>query len=505
MSDFAMQFVPGGEAAPAPTQPKPQSRTSGVAQFGAGLNEGLADLAGMPVDLATMAVNLGIKGVNAMGANIPTIDNPVGGSGTFRQAAQPLTSMAGDPQNIGQRYARRAGREMGFGIPAATMMTAAPGIGPAAMSNLPRYAAGSVAGDLGAAAGGQTARELFPESDLADFVGSLAGGVGGAATTATKSRAPAPTRDSWKAQADANYDIVRGPDGELTPAASQRYTQAITDRLEAEGGDIVSSPKAATQVGRLGRAPRLDIMDIEEARRRFRDHVARSSDEEVMGQILMDETDAYLKSLEPKDIAGSDPQGIVDALGNARRQAAVYIKHDTVKDALDAAKRSADNSGTGGNILNRQSQEIAKIYENEVRRRPSSPSGTKGRNKSGGYTADEVEAMRRIVDPSRGERFLRGVGRWSPGTGGLSSMAGAGGVGGALMGYATTQNPMFLAGAAPALTGYIAQTAAERMKSKHIEELIDTILRGGKATPKKMPDAAKAAIAAALLKQAVPN
>ncbi|WP_291728780.1 hypothetical protein [Leisingera sp. F5] len=67
------------------TQEVPQ--TNLVEQTMNGVNEGLAELAGLPVDLATGALNLGISGVNAMaGTDIDAISDPIGGSGSFKGA-----------------------------------------------------------------------------------------------------------------------------------------------------------------------------------------------------------------------------------------------------------------------------------------------------------------------------------------------------------------------------------------------------------------------------------
>ena len=65
---------------------RPSSSIGSIArQIPVGFNEGLADVAGFPVDATTWALNKGIKGANAVtGGNIPEITNPVGGSESIK-------------------------------------------------------------------------------------------------------------------------------------------------------------------------------------------------------------------------------------------------------------------------------------------------------------------------------------------------------------------------------------------------------------------------------------
>ena len=79
----------------------------GVEQFGAGLNEGIANFAGTPVDIMTGALNLGSAGINAaLGTEIPAITDPVGGSGMTTAAMDPFISDRA-PNGMVERYLRR--------------------------------------------------------------------------------------------------------------------------------------------------------------------------------------------------------------------------------------------------------------------------------------------------------------------------------------------------------------------------------------------------------------
>ncbi|MGB1215045.1 MAG: hypothetical protein ACPG4X_16885 [Pikeienuella sp.] len=513
MSDFALKFIPNGPTPPEVTPPQdkpfasrfipgadaeqPVEPDTGLVQQGmSGINEGIGIGLGTPVDLVTS----GINGVAGLAGYDPVIDNPVLGSQWINDNVLAPTISEVDPQTAGQRFARRIGQEVGQGVTTAPLL--ATGVGAPITKG---FMGTNAASDVGAGIAGQTAREIAPDSAIADIVSTLVGGTAtaGSIAAASRTRPKAPTRAELQESADEAYNRVRESGAELTDDASQGYLDAVRSRFDSEGGDALSSPKANSQINLLAKNPRQSVIGLEETRRRFRDHVARNPDEGAMGQKLIDETEDYLRNLKTDDLTGADPQRVISDLLAGRKAAHSYIKHDTISDALDQANRRASTSGTGGNALNAQSQEIGRIYDREVARRPG---GAKGSNKSGGYTPDEVKAMEKIVYPSRTERTMQRVGRWSPSTGALQSQAalvgGGGGVGAAI----ATGNPILAAGAIPAGIGITAQALAERTKQGNIDELVDTILRGGTAVRKSAPNGVKRAIVSQLLNTAtVPN
>ncbi|MEM6834096.1 MAG: hypothetical protein AAF562_10795 [Pseudomonadota bacterium] len=520
MSEFALQFIPQVdprtmsplERAMAARQgllPKPSKDTlqrvaesdeKALGNMGlttglrdqamSGVNEGLAGFLGAPVDLMTTGINSATGAINNMtGANIPQIQSPVYGSEMFEDVLSPAISDV-SPQTAGQRYARRIGQEVGFGAPAAMTLAGAPVIGPAARTNLPAYMGASTASDVAAGTSGQTAREIAPENDFLDFAATLAGGsaVSSALTRASRSRPAAPTREEIGAEASRLYDQTKGVS--LTDNASAEYLNRLQQRLEMEGGDALSHPKASAQIRRVEKNPRMDVYGIEQSRRKIRDNVARNADEGAMGRELLSEIEGYLDSLTPQDITSGNADEAVNALRQARAAAHTGYKHDTVSDALDNAVRRTERSGTAGNVLNNTTQEIEKIYRNEVSR--SNP------QKSAGYSPDEVAKMEEIVFPSTYERNLQRLGRLSPTTGAHSNTSLLGG-GAGITAAATTGNPLFYAAAAPPAVGMIAETLARRAKNKHTDELVDIIARGGAAEPKKSSEALRAALVAQLL------
>lgn len=496
MSDFALQFVPGETE-----EEQPTPKTGFVEQGMSGVNEGIAQALGFPVDVVTSAINAGTSGVNALtGMQIPPIEDPVGGSGMMERALSPTISDV-DPQTAGQRYARRIGEEVGFGAPLAMGMGAIGPLAAAAQSSFPAYMAGNAIADTSAGIAGQTAREVAPNSAMADIVASLVGGLAGAKgfDSAMTRQPQVPTRADIETRTNDLYGQVKNSGADLTPQAQAELNARLRQRFAAEGGDPLAYPKANAQLNVVQNNPRQSIYGVEQARRRVRDKVARSPDESAIGSDLMGEIDDYLRSLSPGDVASNtvDPQEVVETLGRARGSAHQGIKADEVTDAINRANSRTETTGTAGNSLNAQSQEIRKIYDKEVSLRKA--------QKSGGYTPDEIEAMRSVVFPSGGERMMQRLGRFAPTTGNLQASMSTFGGGGGLVGAIATGNPLYALAAAPSGVGLVAQALAERSKGKNIDELMKTILNDGNRALPQRSEAARAAIASSILNAQQPQ
>lgn len=167
----------------------------------AGLNEGIYGTLGAPVDLAAGAINLGVRGINAVtGAELPTIQNPIGGSQSIAEAfgaigvPNPADIEAG---SAGEKIARGAGQGVGYmvapelavrGVAQAAGRTVGPWLSSIFGES---RTAGDVAGNaLAGAAGGagaSLAGQVAPESvrPVAEMAGGLVGGGLGALAAST--------------------------------------------------------------------------------------------------------------------------------------------------------------------------------------------------------------------------------------------------------------------------------------------------------------------------------
>ena len=478
--------------------PKPEDTSgyrgflAGVDQFGGGLNEGIASFAGAPVDLMTGALNLGGAGVNALfGTELPAIENPAGGSGTFAKALDPITTDM-QPQTGPQRYLRRGGQELGFGIPAAMTGAALPGYGAAAREALVPYMAASTASDAGAAVAGQTSQELVPDSPVLNMIASLLGG-GGTAYAASK-MTPAiesvPSLDDLKAKASDAWQRVKAAPETLTDNATAGLSGAVKAALPDGQLAAEAYPKAYGMAEKMDTLQNPTIYDAETARRMIGDRVAASPDEARAGVQMKRAIEDYLGGLKPADLQGGTADETLDALATARKTTHQTKKADAILNAEMRAETRAATTGTGGNEVNATRQNVRAIFDKQ---RDPTLSG-----KRSGYTPDEMAAMETVVKGDAPSNIARLLSRMAPSSGALPLAAtgygGALGIGSAGM----TGNPMY---ALPALAGGIGEVSkalAEKMTKDQIAALMATVLNGGRAPAKS---AARTATQQAIVQQ----
>jgi hypothetical protein len=184
-------------AVPTPGQPG-QKLSGGMANLAAGGNEALAGFLGSPVDLATGALNLPARAINAVaGTSLPMITNPMGGQNWWESA---MGLIGADPRNVvadgqGDRLIRGIGAgAVGAvlpGAPAREIAAGALGAGELARGVASALGSGSMAGNaaLGATSGyiGQAADDATTDprwKPLANMLGQVAGGAGAALTGA---------------------------------------------------------------------------------------------------------------------------------------------------------------------------------------------------------------------------------------------------------------------------------------------------------------------------------
>lgn len=472
------------------------SVTNGAAQFGSGLNEGIANFAGAPVDILTSALNLGISGVNgATGADIAPITDPVGGSGTFKRALDPFIT-AGDPQTATQRYLRRGGQEVGFGVPAALTGASMPKYGAAAREALGAYLGTSTAGDVGAAVAGQTSREIAPDSNVADFIASLIGGglASYGASRFTKPTAAVPTLQEVKKTAADKWAAVKSNGAQLTDNAMAGLEAKLSGALPDSQLAPEAYPNAFKMADTVGTLKNPTVYDVEEARRIIGDAVAGDPKEARVGVQMKRAIEDYLGGIGPNDVTGGSVDSVISDLSAARKATHQAAKADAVINKEMRGETRAATTGTGGNEVNATRQNIRTLYDRE--RDPTL------RGQRQGYTPDEMAAMGRVVEGTPGQNVARLLGRLSPNSGAFPLMASGGGLATAAAGLATG-NPAMTLAAAPSMIGMAAKTASENMTKKEIERLLSTILNGGKAPAKSAArSASEAAVIQTLLSRA---
>ncbi|MCF7725312.1 hypothetical protein [Sulfitobacter sp. M22] len=460
-----------------------RSKTNMTEQTMSGVNEGIAGIFGAPVDLMTGAINAGKEGLNALiGTDFQPIENPIGGSDTFRDILAPTISEI-QPQNAAQRFGRRVGTEVGaMAVPGGIMLRGAKA--PLAV------AGGEVASALGSGIAGQASREIAPESDTADLVASLLGGMSPvAASRAMRPSPKAPTLDELQAQSSAGYEAVRESGATLSPKSSDALAAGIESAFGTRPATRRMNPKAAIAAEELAgdmrqRPP--SIAEVDEARQWIGDNVAGSNEagERRLGMMMKDAIDNHLDQLQPGDVTGTNRANEVVAALTGAREKSRRVHKSQLFEAEDTglvAKglRRAATTGTGGNEINAIRQNVRRVLENPKLRR--------------GFNETELQAMRDIADGTPTQNALRLIGRLAPTSGALplGGFTGAAGAAGA------TGNPLFIA---PAIAGQAAKYLGERGARKKIAALGE-LIRNGKPLPKKAVNDLERSVIAALLAQ----
>lgn len=176
--------IPGTLDKPAatPEAPKPFNETA-FAQGTSGVNEGIANVLGLPVDVTQGALRLGAAGINAAtGSDIQLPVDAIGGSASIKSVMAPaIRPESADPTN---QVVRRIGQEVGASL--------VPAAGVVAKSATPiRAAIGQVATATGAGTAAGAAQQLT-DNPYVEIAAQIMGGgaVAGAANLGRKAVTP---------------------------------------------------------------------------------------------------------------------------------------------------------------------------------------------------------------------------------------------------------------------------------------------------------------------------
>lgn len=249
--------IPGSAPAPTPAPVEKPFAETVFAQGSSGVNEGVASVLGLPVDLTQGALRLGAAGINAAtGSDIQLPVDAIGGSASIKGAMAPaIQPVSADPMN---QVVRRVGQEVGSSL--------VPGMGVVATSATPiRAAAGQVATALGAGAAAGAAQQLT-DNPLVEMAAQILGG--GAAIGAIGGVKKAITPFSTPADRVAMADTLAAEGVELSPgqvtgnktlryAESELGGQDITDLSDTQMEQFtqaalsragISAPRATPEV-----------------------------------------------------------------------------------------------------------------------------------------------------------------------------------------------------------------------------------------------------------------
>lgn len=321
--------------------PPADYRDSIIGQAMSGVNEGIANTLGAPVDLTTMGMNLGVKGFNALtNSSVPEINRPFLGSEMLSDAMDGwgIYRQTNDPT---KQFVRRAGQSVGAAyVPMA-----------GAAGSLGKTAAGlglSAGGGIGAA----TAQQVFPDNPVAELTGEILGSglTAGALAASTrraamrKAMAAVPSRDELKQQASDLYQqaesrgVVAGPN--VTSNLAGRFGKIADDeKLRWPNGNLDPNYKRA--------GASLDMMDA---------HAGQSIDPKQI-QVLRDNLSDAILGTEGKEqriarqmLKAFDEETVPLApeLAQARQTASRYLQSGEINRARDLAEVRAGQYGNSG-------------------------------------------------------------------------------------------------------------------------------------------------------------
>ena len=421
-------------------------RLGGVAgtllQIGSGALEGAASLPGLPVELASFA-----KGIPLENSNLENW----GAKGWQDFARRNIGEIsAPEPTNEVERIARKGGQFVGGGAVA----------GPSGM--VP-----SLTALLGSEAGRVTDR-----AGITGGYGEVVGGVVGGAVpgftkgVTTSGVRKAPTIDEWRAKADAAYKAAEQDGVIVNQSAMQRLANNTKNTLANENYHPKQAPDvaAAWQTIKQSAGDNATLSHLDKVLRGIAGNAAKSvkSSEARLGSILVEQIDDFMEGLTPADLKFGNSAKAVAALKQARSAWSKMRKAELIDDAVDKARADAISSGTGGNLENRIKQRLKAIYFNKKLSR--------------GFSKQEMVLMRKAIDGSGTERFLRWFGRsFSPSTGALQ---GLGSLGASGLASIMIHPGLALVPAAGMASKALAESLASRNASR-----LSAAVRGGSAAP----------------------
>lgn len=315
-----------GTTTPAALTPAPKPFNETVfAQGTSGVNQGIANVLGFPVDATQGLLRLGAAGVNAAtGSDIQLPVDAIGGSNSIKAAIAPtIRPESADPTN---QLVRRAGQEVGAAL--------VPGAGVVARSATPiRAVAGQLATATGAGVAAGAAQQVT-DNPYVELAAQILGGGGVAAATQAGKRAISPFPISAERQAVNDVLATEGVDltpGQMTGNKGLQYAESelggvrVADLNERQLEQFTEAALSRAGIGATRATP------------------------EVMARAY-DDLGTQFDTLAARNNIVGDPQ-LVQGLGGAwseytslvNESARAPIVESTIRDIADALRQ---NGGT---------------------------------------------------------------------------------------------------------------------------------------------------------------
>ncbi len=352
------------------------------------------------------------------------------------------------------------------------------------------------------AAGGETGRKLAEGTKYegaADLAGSI---LGGAAGTIRRGGGTAiPTAQELKAAGGAGYREASALGVEYESSAVASAARALRARMEKEGIDAELAPKTFKQLDKLENPPPGSFATLDNLRsaQKVLGNIEKDALNPVTGKYTTESLAAlqakkhitdFLES--PSGVRAGDAADASDLIKEANKNYGAGARADILGSKLERAAIRASAANSGQNVANSTRQRVADILLN-----PKLKSG---------YSSDELDQMRRVVEGTKSGNALRRIGNLLGGGGGLGQIA-AGATGVGLGELVDGHQGGFIGGAALPIAGLLAKGGATRSVMRQARLLDEMIRSNSPLARKTIPSASApsgettAAIARALLTQ----
>ena len=323
-------------------------------------------------------------------------------------------------------------------------------------------AATTIAGGLGAEAGGEMA------GAPGRFLGGMAGGAGAgfasAERQADKVAALLPNKEANTEAANAAYGAIKDAKLVTTPEATERLTSGVRDELDDElitdakaPGTFHGIKKLENSGGKLA-----DVMNIYE---KLGNIGPDEGKDYVAANMVRRAITNWIDTLPNHEVLTGDPEFTSAMWQHGRATWRVKSKLEEVERAQEMAGRRAAASGTGANFQNTLRQEFRKIIDSS--------------EKSRGYSPEAKEKIEQIVAGTFATNAARKVGKFAP-SGPLS----------ATTAIFTGMEAGVPAGAAVAVAAELSKHLGTYLTKRQIKELSELI---ASESPLAKPTAGKRA------------
>lgn len=466
---------------------EPSGKTNITQQGMSGFYEGAADILGTPVDLMT-------SGYEAITGR--EVDRPIGGSQSLRDMLTATTMIKEEqPETAAQRIARGTGRVVGETAVAAPAIVAgglrtAVGAGSSLLQSGKRalkdvaeeavaapaaFAAAEGATALGGGLAETSVAELFPESPTAQMVANILGAVvgGKASEIGTRLLEKKPTgpltAEELKSEASRLYELQKSQGLSAQPDVTEQIDRDVFSYLDVAGylTPVRNSNKVRVAPDYTKLRPVVNLLEAyaDKGMTAANIQTIRRSISGRMRDAKGEERNALRNILR---IFDENTSQLAPEIKIANGMYARAIKAEQIEDLRELASTSA--VAANGDMENALRQEFRGLLRKIIR-------GTEK-----GWTTDEVNQLKQIVEGGSAENMARFIGKFSP-TGVVSLGVSAGLPYSAV--YGATRDPALASAAAGSTmaAGFAGKQAGAALQQQNIDRLYQSIVQGRNMTP----------------------